>query len=100
MYFDVRIAQKITQNAENHIFEVLDFQIFLRGIASPPRNVCDLSDMHQSEKSLDPRLVRTRYPTDRYVRDTYFKMGFSTPMDLDTGWRTIKVRVGPGILVG
>ena len=54
MYFDVWIAQKITQNAENHIFEVLDFQIFRRRIAPPPRNVCDLSDMHRSEKSLDP----------------------------------------------
>ena len=42
MYFDVGIAQKITQNAENHIFEVLDFQIFRRRIAPPPRNVCDL----------------------------------------------------------
>ena len=51
------IAQKIPQNAENHIFEVLDFQIFLRRIdrPPPPRNVCDLSDMHRSEKSLDPR---------------------------------------------
>ena len=36
MYFDVWIAQKITQNAENHIFEVLDFQIFRRRIAPPP----------------------------------------------------------------
>ena len=26
IYFDVWIAQKIAQNAENHIFEVLDFQ--------------------------------------------------------------------------
>ena len=58
MYFDVWIAQKITQNAENHIFEVLDFQIFRRRIDPPPprRNVCDLRDMHRSEKSLDPRL--------------------------------------------
>ena len=30
------IAQKIPQNAENHIFEVLDFQIFLRRIDRPP----------------------------------------------------------------
>ena len=36
MYFDVWIAQKITQNAENHIFEVLDFQIFRRRIDAPP----------------------------------------------------------------
>ena len=58
MYFDVWIAQKITQNAENHIFEVLDFQIFRRRIDAPPppRNVCDFSDMHRSGKSLDPRL--------------------------------------------
>ena len=56
MYFDVWIAQKITQNAENHIFEVLDFQIFRRRIP-PPRNVCDLSDMHRSEKFLDARLA-------------------------------------------
>ena len=58
MYSDVWIAQKITQNAENHIFEVLDFQIFLKRIAPPPPgNVYDLSDMHRSEKSLDPRLL-------------------------------------------
>ena len=58
MYFDVWIAQKITQNAENHIFEVPDFQIFLRRIDHPPPAMCDLSDMHRSEKSLDPRLVQ------------------------------------------
>ena len=58
MYFDVWTAQKITQNAENHIFEVLDFQIFRRRIDPPPlRKVCDLRDMHRSEKSLDPRLL-------------------------------------------
>ena len=40
MYFDVWIAQKITQGAENHIFEVLDFQIFRRRIAAPTPAMC------------------------------------------------------------
>ena len=77
MYFDVWIAQKITQGAENHIFEVLDFQIFRRRIEAPPpppsRNVCDFSDMNQSEKSLDPRLVlyllatKTQYYDHKHI---------------------------------
>ena len=35
IYFYVWLAHRIAPNAENHIFEILDFQIFQRKIAPP-----------------------------------------------------------------